>query len=152
MIAVLTLICVWIGLAGIHESGHLLCALILRLKIQAFGYQMSPMPSFFVSIKRSEIKWKNVSFLFAGNLATLLLFIVMNLTDLLNSPYLIIAFTLQFIVEYNPFYSDITIIISKAYNDGSLRKIHNSYYKTYKFASTLACWILFVCVLIFLNF
>ena len=59
-----------------HELGHLASAKLLKLKIQGFGYQIRPLPSFFVSVERCKSKWKNLIYLLSGNIITLLVLLV----------------------------------------------------------------------------
>lgn len=140
----------WMAMAINHEIGHLLCALILRLNIQGFGYHLVPVPSFFVSVKLPDEEWKRRCFLLAGNVATILLYIVLKMTGTINDTCLILVFILQFITEYNPFYSDIAILFAKAYHSKSIKENLKSYYRTSKFANALICWIIFSFVIIYL--
>ncbi len=150
MITIINVLLIWMAMAINHEIGHLLSALLFRLDIQGFGYHLVPVPSFFVSIKLPNKEWKRRCFLLAGNLATIVLYIVLKMIDGINDTCLILAFILQFVTEYNPFYSDIAILFAKAYHSKSIKEDLKSYYRTSKFANALTCWILFSFIIIYL--
>lgn len=132
-----------------HELGHLASAKLLKLKIQGFGYQIRPLPSFFVSVERCKSKWKNLIYLLSGNIITLLVLLVINCKFKEWWGMITIPFYLQIIGEYNPFYSDLVLILSNIYiKERNVKDSINSYYRSYRFLMLLTLW-LFIIIYIF---
>lgn len=153
MIELILVVFTWIPFAIIHELGHLLCALALRLKIQGWGYHIIPLPSFFVSIKRSNRSWKNFCFLLAGNLTTLFLLIFVAMFEDSMDKCIVMALLLQFVMEYNPFYSDIVLLVSKVYHStNDIKCSLKSYFHSYRFIGLLISWMMLIVLIFNFNF
>jgi hypothetical protein len=101
-----------------HESGHVICALILRLKIDKIGITLKPYPHPFVAVSEIRSNFQYFLFLFSGFLVTLILFTVFWCSGYLYIKSLYIAITVEMLLETNPFHSDFTIAFntSKRYS------------------------------------
>ncbi len=106
-----------------HEMGHIIIARLLRLQITGFGFKLKPYPHPYVSVKWPvKTSYRNL-YLAGGMLMTLALFTVSYVMGILIVQQVAIAFTIQFILEMNPFYSDITIGL--VYQRSKLRARNN---------------------------
>lgn len=106
MLIVLSLI---IAFLVAHEIGHLLCALILRLKVDKIGISFRPYPHPYVAVSGVRNRVEYFCFMFSGFFITLSLFILFLITGLLNVKLLYIAITIEILLETNPYHSDFTI-------------------------------------------
>ncbi|WP_196890114.1 hypothetical protein [Aureivirga sp. CE67] len=104
-----TILCLF-SLIIIHELGHVISALILNLKITKIGFQWIPYPHAYVKIKWPESKTKALIYLLAGSFMTIVLLAISLINNFFGLEALALAFFIQLIIEFNPFYSDFTII------------------------------------------
>src|SRR6218665_20453 len=101
-----------------HEMAHCMTAKMLHLPIEEVGFMWKPFPTVFVAVTDVGIPFnKKFWFLACGNLMTFILFFI-YLTAFRADRIVYYAFSLQLIIETNPFSSDyVQIIFSYLYKD-----------------------------------
>lgn len=100
-----------------HELGHVIIALFLRLRIASVGIAAYPYPHPFVKVAHTDERWKRYLFFYAGAGMTLLLFILAFFTGILDYRMIYFAFAIELIIEFNPFYSDFLLVNAKSHHD-----------------------------------
>lgn len=117
------------ALVFFHELGHVLSAKLLGLYVQKIGFQFQPYPHFYVAVNWPPKKIHKFVYLFSGTFLTLILFAVSTYNHFFELSILYWAFFVQFIIEFNPFYSDFTIAFVSS---NKLNKGVKSYAENYK--------------------
>lgn len=97
----------------LHELGHLFTAKIFRLKIQKFGFQIIPFPSFFVSVQAEKYFYVKLFYYLSGIIFILIIFSVILFSGIYKNKVLLDAILLRIILDLNPFHSDILFLIGK---------------------------------------
>ncbi len=101
-----------------HELGHLLFAIILKLRIKKIGFALNPLPHTYIYVYHNHTNSSLKRFLYQISgfiifLTLLKIFIIYNLlfsnTGEVSNTF-IIAFFIQFLIETNPKYSDFVIM------------------------------------------
>ncbi len=100
-----------------HELGHLLSALLLKLRIKKVGIALKPIPHTYIHAYNANSDYKKILYQLSGFIVFLILltaFIVYTLlypySAVINNNTIILAFFIQFLIETNPKYSDFVII------------------------------------------
>ncbi|WP_424001503.1 hypothetical protein [Maribacter sp. IgM3_T14_3] len=100
-----------------HELGHVLSALFLKLKISSVGIAAYPYPHPYVKVAYSDVSWKRYLFFYSGAGMTLLLFILAIFIGIFEYKMIYFAFAIELIIEFNPFYSDFLLVNAKSQRD-----------------------------------
>lgn len=117
-----------------HEAGHVIMAKLLGLKVTGFGLKLKPQPHLYVAVKWPfRAKYRNL-YLAGGSLMTLILFITSYFLGFLSIQQVAIAFTLQIVLELNPFYSDITIALIYKKVDFRIKNSFQTEYNRHRFS------------------
>ncbi|RAK68044.1 site-2 protease family protein [Hymenobacter edaphi] len=94
----------------IHESGHVLAAKLLGLRVTKVGILTKPIPHPYVAIRWSPVRWKVLIFFFVGVALTLTQFaLLLGTTRFFDQRYVYLGFCAQLVLETNPVYSDFTL-------------------------------------------
>lgn len=117
-----------------HEVGHFIMAKLLGLKVKGFGLKLKPQPHFYVAVKWPSGANQRNLYLAGGSLMTLILFITSYFLGFLNIQQVAIAFTLQIVLELNPFYSDITIALIYKKVDFRIKNSFQTEYNRHQFS------------------
>ncbi len=104
-------------LALTHELGHVISAKFLKLRIFSVGIAKSPYPHPFVKVEHSNVLWKRYLFFYSGAGMTLVLFLISYFVGILDYRMIYFAFAVEFIIEFNPFYSDFILVNAKTQRD-----------------------------------
>lgn len=154
LVNILQIIIFVIALMISHESGHVISAKIMGLDIQKISFQLKPYPHFFVAIEWPRMEKQRLIYLFSGSFVTITLFITAFLFHFFGIKNLYCAFVVQLVLEFNPFYSDITIAAvtktkfdytnkEKSYSDLYQEQFSN-YQFSYKWYIHFTAWIAFI--------
>lgn len=104
-------------LTTIHELGHVAVAKLLGLRIYKIGGAFKPLPHVYIAAEHPKVYWQKWLYLMIGNMITILLFIIgLYFFNIHTFKWLYLAFSMQIIIETNPFFSDYTIIQGKGMN------------------------------------
>lgn len=126
----------------LHELGHVICSLSLKLKITDMGFAYKPFPHFYVSVKWPYKTYQKVLYLFSGffvYLIILSLFLIFYSCNITND-IIKYALFLQLIIETNPIYSDFVIVqlVKKIYmkskNSTNFKSIYKEAYTQHLFS------------------
>lgn len=101
----------------LHETGHIVSAKLLRLKIEKIGFAWSPLPHPYVMAANVPDNITKYCFLFSGPLVTIILFACSWTFTVISYKPLYYAFAFMIITEYNPYYSDFTIAANTNRNE-----------------------------------
>lgn len=140
----------------LHETGHILAAKILGLKVYQVGFQWHPYPHLFVAAAWPRTETEKLIYLFSGPFVTANLFFIAFFFDFFGFKHIYYAFAIQLIVEANPFYSDFTIaaITKSKPKDTNATSIHLSqmplsdYLFSFKWYVHFSIWTFFIIVLL----
>ena len=106
----------------IHESGHLIAAKLLKIKIDKIGFSSKPFPQFYVSVIDHKLTLsKRIIFLLSGNAMVVTTFIIYLLSGFSNI-YIFYILALQILIDTNPVYSDYVIAIASYLYRKDIRK------------------------------
>ncbi len=102
-----------------HELGHVLCAWLLRCKIEKIGVTLTPFPAVYVIADQIRRKSHAVLFLLSGFAVTCSIITGLYFSGLLFNYTFYMASTIQLGIETNPFQSDFTLLTEvKKYTPG----------------------------------
>lgn len=140
----------------LHETGHVVAAKIIGLKVYQVGFQWHPYPHLFVAATWPRTEVERLVYLFSGPLVTASIFFIMLFYDFFGFKHIYHAFAIQLIIESNPFYSDFTIaaITKSRQEDIKSTSIHSSkmrlsdYLFSYKWYIHFSIWTFFIIVLL----
>jgi len=143
----------------LHELGHIIAAKFLGLEVKKVGFQMKPYPHFYVAAQWPRTNRDRYIYLFSGMVVTLILFLICLMTGMFYWESLYIAFCIQIVLETNPFYSDMTILVVTNQNKLRYGKNYGVNYKgqfsNYQFTNNwyvhFAFWTFLILFLIKLN-
>ncbi|MCC8088614.1 MAG: hypothetical protein LIO79_05040 [Rikenellaceae bacterium] len=96
----------------LHESGHILSAVMLGLKIEKIGIGFYPIPHLYVAVDKVRNKFQEYIFLFAGFFITCCIILVLFFGKYLTYKMVYVATAIQIMIETNPVYSDFTIALN----------------------------------------
>ncbi|WP_452602424.1 hypothetical protein [Pontimicrobium sp. MEBiC06410] len=97
-------------LTVLHELGHVISALFLKLRIFSVGITMLPYPHPYVKVENTENKLHRYIFFYSGIAMTVTLLLICLFNGFLSYKMLYYAFAIELIIELNPFYSDIFLV------------------------------------------
>lgn len=139
----------------LHEAGHIIAALLLKLKIYKIGFLLKPYPHFFVAVNYPTKKIFKYIYLFSGPFLTIVLFIISLYFNFFNNNLMYLAFLVQIVIETNPFYSDYTIaaVVNKIDFKNRKKTFYTQYNQEFsKYQYSLRWYIHFIIwVVIFIN-
>ncbi|MBC6994034.1 hypothetical protein QWY85_08550 [Neolewinella lacunae] len=115
ILAIITLFTLW------HELGHIAVARLRGLTIEKFGFSWRPYPHPYVAVSDVPSQRDGLLFLGAGSAFTLLLTIVLSLTGIWRFEVVYWAICIQWLIETNPFYSDLTLAANSLLPEQRLR-------------------------------
>lgn len=104
-----------------HELGHIALARLKGLTISKFGFSWKPYPHPYVAVNDVPSKKDGLLFLGAGSAFTLLLTIVLIVTGVWRYEAVYWAICVQWLIETNPFYSDITLAANSLLPEQKIR-------------------------------
>lgn len=100
----------FLGLIIFHEFGHYISARVMNVRVVKVGFSVVPIPHPYVMVENLSSNLQRRIFLLAGIGMTLLLLSTSYLTGWLALSFVRLAFTIELLIETNPFYSDLTLI------------------------------------------
>ena len=140
-----------------HELGHVIAAKFMGLNIKGVSFSLRPIPHFYVRIDWPRDKKQRNIFLLSGTATTLFLFLI-SLIFGLDSRLILLAFSFQIVMEFNPFYSDFVIIaiaekalkqvrISRVSYDQAFKSTHKKYFFSNGWYAHFVLWTLLILAL-----
>lgn len=140
-----------------HELAHIISAKFLNLKIYHIGFNLKPLPHFFVGVENTNIAYKKNIYLFSGFFCTIVLFVISISNGFWRIEQLYWAFLIQLAIETNPFYSDFVIyIINKKVEKSNVSTNHSAILRLHYFSLTwylhFISWTAFIMFLFNLKF
>ena len=98
-------------LLSFHETGHYICAKIMKLPIEKVSFSFTPFPRLYISVYDSGISMcKRLIYLFSGCVSTVLIFVLLHFVSFEYSNELLMVTVAQMLIETNPFYSDFSFM------------------------------------------
>jgi hypothetical protein len=94
----------------LHEAGHIVGAMLLRLKITKIGISKAPLPHFYVAVRWPYDATNRTLYLLSGFMTfCVAASVVLLFFD--SKPAIVDAIIIQLAIETNPFYSDFIILL-----------------------------------------
>ena len=116
---------VYVTLSFIHECGHLVSAKLLNFKIEKLGFSLFPIPHIFVIASSfQENRLRDIIYYLSGPVVVIIIIGVLRLFGLLNIKSIALAGYIRILLDLNPFYSDITLLIGDEYRFNPLWYLH----------------------------
>lgn len=132
----------------IHELAHVVSAKLLDKRVKKIGFSIRPFPHFFVSVN-GELRGHEKRIFLLSGVGTIAVLAIILAPLYTYSNALRTAILLQLVIDTNPFYSDVALVVydwttAKEREPSSLASLAPKYHYMGAWYVHLVAWITFV--------